>query len=246
MPVSEATLSASPSKPQLQRGSGCPSSSRPCMGTWTWPSSPAMPAAPLTMRPAAMTPPPRPVPTIAETDECRGRVRAEADVVGVERGRVAVVVVDDGQAEPLLERAAEVEAAPARVREVGGAPRRDDAVGAGRAGRVEPHGPHAARARCRCAARIRSKAWARASTATSGPSCTRLGSLDQPSTRKPLDGVEHGRVVLVAAVVEADDDPVALHVFRPLWRIVSTAPRVHPGSLSCVPGRNRRRRALLA
>ena len=69
MPVSEATLSASPSKPQLQRGSGWPGSSRPSIGTWTWPSSPAMPAAPLTTWPFSMTPPPRPVPTIAEIDE---------------------------------------------------------------------------------------------------------------------------------------------------------------------------------
>ena len=48
MPVSEATLSASPPKPQLHIGIGWPSSSRPCIGMWTWPSSPAIPAAPRT------------------------------------------------------------------------------------------------------------------------------------------------------------------------------------------------------
>ena len=35
MPVSEATLSKSPSNPQLQRGIGWPASSRPCMGMCT-------------------------------------------------------------------------------------------------------------------------------------------------------------------------------------------------------------------
>ena len=39
------------------------------MGIWTWPSSPAMPAAPLTIRPLSTTPPPSPVPTMAETEE---------------------------------------------------------------------------------------------------------------------------------------------------------------------------------
>ena len=37
----------------------------------TWPSSPAIPAAPLTTCPAWMIPPPSPVPTIAAT-ELRG------------------------------------------------------------------------------------------------------------------------------------------------------------------------------
>ena len=68
MPVSEATLSASPSKPQLQCGRGCPGSRRPCIGMCTWPSSPAKPAAPLMTCPFSMTPPPRPVPMIAEID----------------------------------------------------------------------------------------------------------------------------------------------------------------------------------
>ncbi len=68
MPVSEATLSASPSNPQLQCGRGCPGSRRPCIGMCTWPSSPAKPAAPLTTCPFSMTPPPSPVPMIAEID----------------------------------------------------------------------------------------------------------------------------------------------------------------------------------
>ena len=69
MPDNEATLSASPLNPQLQRGKGWPSSSSPCIGMCTCPSSPAIPAAPLMIRPLSITPPPRPVPTIAETDE---------------------------------------------------------------------------------------------------------------------------------------------------------------------------------
>ena len=74
MPVSEATLSASPEKPQLHFGSGWPWPSRPSIGTWTWPSSPAKPAAPLTTWPFSTTPPPRPVPTIAEIDDRCGAV----------------------------------------------------------------------------------------------------------------------------------------------------------------------------
>ena len=46
MPVSEATLSRSPKKPQLQRGIGWSGPSRPAIGICMWPSSPAMPAAP--------------------------------------------------------------------------------------------------------------------------------------------------------------------------------------------------------
>ena len=69
IPVSEAMLSASPTKPQLHTGSGWPSASRPCMGIWTWPNSPAIPAAPRTIRPLSTTPPPSPVPTMAETEE---------------------------------------------------------------------------------------------------------------------------------------------------------------------------------
>jgi hypothetical protein len=34
-----------------------------------WPNSPAIPAAPLITRPFSTTPPPRPVPTIAATDD---------------------------------------------------------------------------------------------------------------------------------------------------------------------------------
>ena len=68
MPVSEATLSASPDWPQLHAGIGWPSSSSPSSGMGTWPSSPAIPAAPLTTCPVSMIPPPRPVPTIAATE----------------------------------------------------------------------------------------------------------------------------------------------------------------------------------
>ncbi|BCB74450.1 hypothetical protein Pflav_008600 [Phytohabitans flavus] len=69
MPVSDATLSTSPAKPQLQAGCAWPSASSPSIGMYTWPSSPAIPVAPLTTWPDSMTPPPSPVPTIAETEE---------------------------------------------------------------------------------------------------------------------------------------------------------------------------------
>ena len=71
MPLNDATLSKSAANPQLHRGTGWPATSRPSIGIWTWPSSPAIPAAPRTTRPASMTPPPSPVPTIADTDERR-------------------------------------------------------------------------------------------------------------------------------------------------------------------------------
>ena len=68
MPVSEATLSASPDWPQLHAGIGWPSPRRPSSGIGTCPSSPAIPAAPLITCPVWMIPPPRPVPTIAATE----------------------------------------------------------------------------------------------------------------------------------------------------------------------------------
>ena len=71
IPVSEATLSASPHWPQLQAGIGWPGPSRPSIGMGTWPSSPAIPAAPLITWPASISPPPSPVPTIADSELCR-------------------------------------------------------------------------------------------------------------------------------------------------------------------------------
>ena len=68
-----------------------------------------MPAAPLMTRPSWTTPPPSPVPTIAETELRRPASGAVPHVVGVERGGVAVVVVHDGDAEPRLEGAPDVE-----------------------------------------------------------------------------------------------------------------------------------------
>ena len=71
IPDSEAKLSPSAGRPQLQLGIGWPGSSRPSVGIRMWPSSPAIPAAPRTTRPPSTTPPPRPVPTISDTDERR-------------------------------------------------------------------------------------------------------------------------------------------------------------------------------
>lgn len=69
IPVSEAMLSASPTKPQAQVGSGWPGASSPVSGMCTCPNSPAIPAAPVTTRPFSTTPPPSPVPTIADTED---------------------------------------------------------------------------------------------------------------------------------------------------------------------------------
>ena len=69
IPVGEATLSASPINPQLQVGTAWSPSRSPSIGTYTCPSSPAVPVAPLMMRPWCTSPPPNPLPTITETEE---------------------------------------------------------------------------------------------------------------------------------------------------------------------------------
>ena len=94
MPDSDATLSASPLKPQLQRGSGWSSEQQAVhrnvhMPQLTGHASCALLDDP---RPDSITPPPRPVPTIAATDERLARNGAEVAVVGVERGGVAVLL----------------------------------------------------------------------------------------------------------------------------------------------------------
>ncbi len=65
------------------------------------------------------------------------RVGPEMNVMGVERGRVAVVVVDHRQPQPTFEGTPDVVAAPGRLGEVRGPLRRDDAAGTGRAGGVQ-------------------------------------------------------------------------------------------------------------
>ena len=213
MPVSEATLSASPSKPQLHCGIGWPSASRPCMGMWTWPSSPANPGRAL-HDPAALDDAAAEAGADDRGDRRAPRgVRAEAGVVGVERRGVAVVVVDDGQPEPRLQGAAEIEAAPARVGEVRRALRRDDAVGAGRARACRAPPRARARAASPCAAGCRRRPAARASTAISGPSVTRLGVSTMPSTREPLAGSR----------------TVALFLLPPLSRPTTTQESIRAG-----------------
>ena len=66
------------------------------------------------------------------------RLRAEVQVVRVQRGRVGVVGVDHRQPELGRERAADVEAAPLGLVEVRRALGGDDPVRAGRPGRVQP------------------------------------------------------------------------------------------------------------
>ena len=69
MPVSDAYASASDTNPHAHTGTGWSASTIPAAGMWTWPSSPPIPDAPVMIRPSWMTPPPRPVPTIADTDD---------------------------------------------------------------------------------------------------------------------------------------------------------------------------------
>ena len=209
IPVSDAMLSTSPGMPQLQvgigwsrpggrpAGSGRGRARRPCRPR---PGRPGRPRPP--RRPARCRRSPRP--TIA------GGVGAEVDVVGVQRGGVGVVVVDDRQADAGLERAPDVEAAPRGLREVRRALGRDHAVGAGRARRVEPDRPD----RRRGGAGRRSRTWSdRLGHGVDG----RIGALaDQARRSRPADrpgtapiGIEHRRVVLGPAVVDAHNDPVA-------------------------------------
>ena len=211
MPVSEATLSASPSKPQLQCGSG-----------WPWLEEAVhrdVHVAELAGEPRrALDDLPRLDDAAAEPGaDDRGdrralrRQRPEELVVRVERGRVAVVVVDDGEPQALLEGAAEVEAAPARVGEVRGPARRDDAVGARRARRVEPDRAHAL-------ARDPGPAQDVLEREDEGldrdlrPLGDAARALDQLVDEKAPRGVEDGGVVLVAPVVEPHHHPaVGLH-----------------------------------
>ena len=71
MPVSEATLSASPSKPQLQCGTGWPSAEQAVHRDVDVAELAGHAGRAADTWPASITPPPRPVPTMAETDERR-------------------------------------------------------------------------------------------------------------------------------------------------------------------------------
>ena len=168
-------LSTSPGLPQLQVGIGWSSASRPSVKIWTCPSSPAMPAAPRTTWPASITPPPRPVPTMAETEESHRRIGTEVDLVGIQGSGIAIVVVDDRQADARLQRAAHVEAPPGGLREVRGAPGADDAVGACRAGRIQPDRRDTRRDRCR-------------SRGARGPSSRPSPRWRPPAPRRPGSG----------------------------------------------------------
>ena len=184
MPVSDATLSASPSKPQLQCGRGCPGSRRPCIGTCTWPSSPAKPAAPLTTCPFSMTPP----------AESGADDRGDRPALRRERGRRAGSA---RRGRRRCRRCCRRQAAPAAPRGRRGS--RSCASPGGRSSwsprdEMTPSalaGPGVSRptARTRSRAmpvrrRTSSNERTRASIATSGPSVTRLGLSRSSSTRK--------------------------------------------------------------
>ena len=141
MPVSDATLSTSPSNPQLHCGYGCPSCEQSVHRHVHVTELAGHPGRPL-HDPAALDH----AAAEAGADDRRDRRplagdRAEVHVVGVQRGGVAVVVVDHREAELALERLAHVEPAPALC-EVGRTLRADHPGGRRRPGRVEPHADH--------------------------------------------------------------------------------------------------------
>ena len=103
------------------------------------------------------------------------RIGSEVDVVGIQGGGVAVVVVDDRQADARLQRAPHVVAPPGRLREVGGALDADDALRAGRPGRVQPDRCDALRTRCR-------------SRSARGPSSRPWPRWRHPAPRRPGSG----------------------------------------------------------
>ena len=180
--LSEATLSTSPTNPQLQRGNGWPArAARPsgcARGRARRPSRPR-PRRPAGLDHAAAEP------GADDRRDRRALRRASGPkwrVVGVQRGRVAVVVVDDRQSEARLDRGADVEAPPlgseklvaprARSRR-----RRSPARACRARRRARRHGarrPRRARAPSRRSI---------AATAAAGPSVTRLGISTIWSTR---------------------------------------------------------------
>ena len=205
MPLSEATDSRSPARPQLHCGRGWSGSSSPSIGIGTWPNSPAIPDAPRTIWPRSTTPPPRPVPTMAATDERCWRVGAEEVFVGVQRGGVAVVVVDHRQSEARLGRRADVVAAPRRLLEVGRALRRDHARGTGRARRVETDGEHDG---IGDATGVEGDVHRRDDGVEGGvgPVADQARDLRHPIDQERAGEVDDGGVGLRAADVDADDD----------------------------------------
>ena len=170
----------------------------------TWPSSPAIPAAPRNDG--------------ARFDHSTAQTRADdrghrgstngvvsvVRVVRVQRCRIAVVAVHDGNAEARLQRAADVETPPLGQGEVGRALGRDHSVGRSRpgcvetdhahGGTVEPgdlQGPLEGVGECHeCSGRA------------FGDSA---GHLDHPIDQELPSVVEHRDVVLRTTVVDTDD-----------------------------------------
>ena len=121
MPVSEATLSASPARPQLQTGTGWPGAEQPVhrhpdmAKLARHPGGSAHHLAGLDHSAAQAG---------AHDRRHRGAphrlLRPEMLVMGIEGGRIGIVVIHNGQPEADLQRAADIKSAPLRIREVGG------------------------------------------------------------------------------------------------------------------------------
>ena len=111
MAVSEHSDSRSPIAPAVAVGPHARRSRR-CSDTGSarGPSSPPNPFRPFTTAPSTITPPPRPVPTIAEIDVAGSD--AEDREVPPQRAGVAVVQIGDRLPELVRQRVADVEAGP--------------------------------------------------------------------------------------------------------------------------------------
>ena len=134
--------SASRAPRDRPRARSCQTGVRPSMpsmlwcGIRTWPSSPPNPRRPRTTLPSTITPPPRPVPTIAENGSL-GSARAEQNKMSPERARIAIVEIEHGPGKQALEALANIETAPVRMDKIGRPPLAENAGRARRSGRVE-------------------------------------------------------------------------------------------------------------
>jgi hypothetical protein len=156
-----------------------------------------------------------------------GGVGAEVRVMGVQGGRVRVVVVDHRQPDPGLHRAADVEPAPVRVGEVHRAAGRDHPGRAGRPRRVQADAEHRfpvqAGERQDVLERF-GQGLDRDGRAFPHPA----GRLHQPVDQEPSRRVQHRRVIGRAAIVQADHD------LLPLLHLASSFGWSVPGGPGCV------------
>ena len=144
----------------------------------------------------------------------RRPILAEMGVMGVEGGRVAVVVVDDRNAQTTLERAADVEAVPGWLREIRGAFRGDHSIGAGRPGGPEADGAYRLSFHARQAEHT-VEGPDKGLDSHFRPFAHAARTLEQPVHEETARVLQHRRAVGVASVVKPDDYPRARVQDRP-------------------------------